>query len=322
MFGAIVGTGMYRPEGVMSNEELAKLVDTSDEWIRERTGIERRHIIKEETTVSMAVKASKEALEQAKLSPEELDMILFSTISSNVILPSAACEVQKEIGACNAVCFDLNAACSGFVFAYNTAQAYIASGICKRVLVIGAESLSNLLDWSDRGTCILFGDGAGAVVLNADEGAVFETVMYSDGEKGDALTCDSRHQKGWQTEEAKTRAFLRMDGKRVFQFAVREVPKAIEELLVKAQIPKETIEYFILHQANKRIIESVAKRLEVPAEKLPVNLMEYGNTSSASIPILIHEMQETGQLKAGQGLVIAGFGAGLSWGATYLKWHQ
>ncbi len=320
MFGQIVGTGMYRPEKVMSNEDLSKLVDTSDEWIKERTGIERRHIIENDTTVSMAAKASKIAIENAKILPEKLDMILFATFSSNVILPSAACEVQKEIGAHNAVCFDLNAACSGFVFAYNTAQAYIASGVCKHVLVIGAESLSNLLDWTDRGTCILFGDGAGAVVLSEDKDAKFQTVMYSNGEKGDALTCESRHQKGWEEEESRIKAFLKMDGRGVFQFAVKEVPKSIEELLKKSEIEKEAVDYFILHQANKRIIESVAKRLSVDIGKFPMNLMEYGNTSSASIPILIHEMQEMGQLKKGQNIVMAGFGAGLSWGATYLKW--
>jgi len=320
MFGQIVGTGMYRPEKVMSNEDLSKLVDTSDEWIKERTGIERRHIIENDTTVSMAAKASKIAIENAKILPEKLDMILFATFSSNVILPSAACEVQKEIGARNAVCFDLNAACSGFVFAYNTAQAYIASGVCKHVLVIGAESLSNLLDWTDRGTCILFGDGAGAVVLSEDKDAKFQTVMYSNGEKGDALTCESRHQKGWEEEESRIKAFLKMDGRGVFQFAVKEVPKSIEDLLKKSEIEKEAVDYFILHQANKRIIESVAKRLSVDISKFPMNLMEYGNTSSASIPILIHEMQEMGQLKKGQNIVMAGFGAGLSWGATYLKW--
>lgn len=320
MFGQIVGTGMYRPENVMSNEDLSKLVDTSDEWIKERTGIERRHIIDDDTTVSMAAKASKIAMENANLAPEKLDMILFATFSSNVILPSAACEVQKEIGAHNAVCFDLNAACSGFVFAYNTAQAYIASGICKHVLVIGAESLSNLLDWTDRGTCILFGDGAGAVILSEDKDAKFKTVMYSNGEKGDALTCESRHQKGYEEESNRVKSFLKMDGRDVFQFAVKEVPRSIEELLKNAGIEKEEIDYFILHQANKRIIESVAKRLSVDMDKFPMNLMEYGNTSSASIPILIHEMQEMGQLKKGQNIVIAGFGAGLSWGATYLKW--
>ncbi|MFA9465902.1 MAG: beta-ketoacyl-ACP synthase III [Velocimicrobium sp.] len=320
MFGQIIGTGMYRPEYSLSNEDLSKRVDTSDEWIRERTGIERRYIIENDTTVSMAVKAAKEAIKNAEIEPESIDMILFSTFSSNVILPSAACEVQKEIGASHAVCFDLNAACSGFVFAYNTAQVYIASGLCKQVLVIGAESLSNLLDWSDRGTCILFGDGAGAVVLSQTKEAKFQTVMHSNGKKGGALTCESRHQKGWEEEGMREKAFLRMDGKEVFQFAIKEVPRAIEALLEKENLKKEDIDYFILHQANKRIIESVAKRLSIASEKFPMNLMEYGNTSSASIPILMHEMNEKGSLKKGQNIIMAGFGAGLSWGATYLVW--
>lgn len=320
MFGQIVGTGMCRPERVLSNDDLSKLVDTSDEWIRERTGILRRHIIEDETTVSMAVKAATQAIQNANINPEELDMILFSTFSSNVLLPSAACAVQKEIGAKNAVCFDLNAACSGFVFAYNTAQVYIASGICKKVLVIGAESLSNLLDWSDRGTCILFGDGAGAVVLSESNQAKFQTVMYSNGDKKDALTCESRHQKEWNENKNQENSYIRMDGKGVFQFAIKEVPRAILQVLETMNCDKDKIDYFILHQANKRIIESVARRIGADIQKFPMNLMEYGNTSSASIPILIHELNEKGELKRGQRLIIAGFGAGLSWGATYLEW--
>lgn len=320
MFGQIVGTGMYRPDNVLSNNDLSNLVDTSDEWIRERTGIERRHIIEDDTTVSMAVKAAKQAIENANIAPEKIDMILFSTFSSNMILPSAACEVQREIGAKNAVCFDLNAACSGFVFAYNTAQVYIANGICKHVLVIGAESLSNVLDWTDRGTCILFGDGAGAVILSESESAKFQTVMFSNGDKKDALTLESRHQKGWEEESNKDRAFLKMDGREVFQFAIKEVPIAIEHLLEKVNLEKDMVDSFILHQANKRIIETVAKRLRIDSSKFPMNLMEYGNTSSASIPMLIHELNERGELKRGQNIVMAGFGAGLSWGATYLVW--
>lgn len=320
MFGEIVGTGMCRPEKVLTNEDLSKLVDTSDAWIRERTGIERRHVIENDTTVSMAVKAAKQAIQNADVLPEEIDMILFSTFSSNVLLPSAACAVQKEIGAKNAVCFDLNAACSGFVFAYNTAQVYIASGVCKQVLVIGAESLSNLLDWSDRGTCILFGDGAGAVLLRESNRAKFETVMYSNGEKKDALTCESRHKRDWKDGQNQESTYIKMDGKGVFQFAIKEVPLAMKELLKKVEIEKDKIDYFILHQANKRIIESVAKRMDEDIKKFPMNLMEYGNTSSASIPILIHELNEKGELKRGQRLIMAGFGAGLSWGATYLEW--
>ena len=307
MIGKICGTGAYVPPNVMDNNDLSKLVETSDEWIRERTGIVRRHIADGENTVSMAVKSAESALKNATISAEEIDFIIVSTISSNVILPCAACEVQKEIGAVNAVCFDLNAACSGFLFAYNTAQAYIASGIYRTGIVIGAECLSNLIDWKDRGTCILFGDGAGAVVVKAKEGTQPSIITHSDGEKGKALTCEQND-------------FIHMDGQEVFKFAVKQVPKCICELLEANGLKKEEIHYFILHQANRRIVEAVAKRLKIEIEKFPMNLQEYGNTSSASIPILLDEMNQKGLLRKGMKIVIAGFGAGLSWGASLIEW--
>ena len=307
MIGKICGTGAYAPPNVMDNNDLSKLVETSDEWIQERTGIVRRHIADGENTVSMAVKSAESALKNANISAEEIDFIIVSTISSNVILPCAACEVQKEIGAVNAVCFDLNAACSGFLFAYNTAQAYIASGIYRTVIVIGAECLSNLIDWKDRGTCILFGDGAGAVVVKAKEGTQPSIITHSDGEKGKALTCEQND-------------FIHMDGQEVFKFAVKQVPKCICELLEANGLKKEEVHYFILHQANRRIVEAVAKRLKIEIEKFPMNLQEYGNTSSASIPILLDEMNQKGLLRKGMKIVMAGFGAGLSWGASLIEW--
>ncbi len=316
MIGVIKGTGSAIPKKVIDNNQLAQIVDTSDEWIRERTGIIRRHIAEEETTVSMAAEAGKQALLDAKIEAEAVDMIIVATISSNVIMPSTACEVQRLIGAKNATCFDLNSACTGFLFAYTTAQSYIALGVAKTVLVIGSESLSNLLDWNDRGTCVLFGDGAGAAVLEAENGDVAPMVLYSDGEKGVALTCESRHQKN--TIEENT--FLKMDGQAVFKFVARKIPSCIEELLDKKGMAAEEIDLFILHQANKRMIETVAKRLKIDADKIPVNLMEYGNTSSASIPILLDELNKQGKLKPGMKLIMSGYGAGLSWGATYLEW--
>lgn len=307
MIGKICGTGSYAPSNFMDNNDLAKIVDTNDEWIRERTGIMKRHIIENDTTVTMAAKAAEAALQDAGVRAEEVDLILVSTISSNVILPCTACEVQKAIGAVNATGFDLNAACTGFLFAYNTAQAYIASGTYKTALIIGAESLSNLVDWKDRGTCILFGDGAGAAVLNASDGNMISTVTHSDGSKGEALECEPG-------------TFMRMDGQAVFKFAVKQVPACIQELLEKNHLSAEEIDYFVLHQANRRIVESVAKRLKTGIEKFPMNLQEYGNTSSASIPILLDEMNKKGMLKPGKKIVMAGFGAGLSWGASLLEW--
>lgn len=318
MIGIIRGTGSYVPAEYLDNNDLAQMVETSDEWIKERTGIARRHIAKTDTAVSMAVKAAQAAIENAGIAPEELDLILVSTISSEVILPCAACMVQDAIGAVNALCFDLNAACTGFLLAYNTAQAYIHSGLCRKALVIGTEKLSNLVDWTDRGTCILFGDGAGAAVLEAADGAPVQTVTGSDGAKGIALTCANL--SGQPRPEEEEQRYMHMDGQAVFRFAVTQVPAVIQELLEKTGLQTEDIDLFVLHQANRRIIESVAKRLGISMEKLPVNVNEYGNTSSASIPILLDELNRKGILQSGQKIVLAGFGAGLSWGATLVEW--
>lgn len=320
MYGKIIGTGAFAPAKTLDNNDLSKLVDTNDEWIRERTGVVRRHIIEEETTVSMAAEAAKRALENSKIPADEIDLILVSTISSNVILPCAACEVQKEIGAINATCFDLNAACTGFVFAYNTAQAYIAAGIYKKVLIIGAEALSNLVNWTDRGTCILFGDGAGAAVLTAAEGNVPTMVTHSNGTAGEVLACDSRHKKDWKEHLEDGSTYMQMNGQEVFKFAVRKVPEVVNEVITAAGIDIEDIDMFVLHQANKRIVESVAKKLKQPIEKFPMNMQEYGNTSSASVGILLDELNREGKLVSGQKIIIAGFGAGLSWGASLLEW--
>lgn len=315
MTGIICGTGSYAPQKIMNNDDLAKLVDTNDQWIRERTGVVQRHIIDNETTVSMAVEAAKGAVEDAEINPLEIDLIIVSTISSNVILPCAACQVQRELGAVNATCFDLNAACSGFIFAYNTANAYIESGMYNTALVVGSESLSNLTDWTDRGTCILFGDGAGAAVIKKSESKAYKAVTHSDGNSGDALTCINKY----AIKDNSDNGLMKMDGREVFNFAVKKVPEVIMEVLEKNNVALEEIDCFILHQANKRIVASVAKRLRVDIEKFPVNMMEYGNTSSASIPILIDELKKAGKLKKDRKYVMAGFGAGLSWGAAIFQ---
>ena len=305
--GKITGTGSYVPSNFMDNFDLSNIVDTNDAWIQERTGIIRRHISTDDTTISMASKAADQAIKNAGISPNDIDLILVATMSPQAVLPCTACEVQKSIQANQATCFDLNAACSGFLYAYNTAQAYIASEVYKTVLVIGTETLSNLVDWKDRGTCILFGDGAGAVVLSATEEGVYSTITHSDGQKKDALTCDLG-------------SVIKMNGQEIFKFAVKQIPICIQELLEKNHLAVSDITYFVLHQANKRIIEAVAKRLHVDLEHFPMNLQEYGNTSSASIPILLHEMNEKNMLHRGDKVIMAGFGAGLTWGATLLEW--
>lgn len=321
MIGVIKGTGSYVPNQIVDNAQLSRMVETSNQWIVERTGVSRRHIREKETTSDMAVEAARRAMEDAKINADEVDMILVATISSDVIMPNTACVVQEKIGASGAVCFDLNAACSGFLFAYNTIQMYMASNMVKCALVVGSESLSNLTNWSDRGTCILFGDGAGAVVLKAEEGVQYPIVMHSDGSKGQALTCGIESQ-GYPEVGIKSGSisYMEMEGQSVFRFAVRQVPISIEELLVKLELNIEEIDYFILHQANRRIVESVAKRLKVDIAKFPMNLEEYGNTSSASIPLLLDELNKKNRLKSGMKIILAGFGGGLTWGASYLEW--
>lgn len=319
MVGKIYGTGSYVPEHVMDNDDLAKIVDTNDEWIRERTGIGRRHVIEEETTSYMAGQAAARAVEQSGIDPAEIDLILVATSSSEVIYPCAACEVQKAVGAVHAAGYDLNAACTGFVLAFNTAQAYISAGLYRTILVVGAESMSNMVDWTDRSTCILFGDGAGAVILRAEEGNPVYMAAHSDGVKGEALTQLSRHRRGWEKEEEKE-SYIHMDGQAVFKFAVRKVPEIIEEVLVQTDVKLEEIDYFILHQANRRIIEAVAKRLKTDISKFPMNLEEYANTSAATVPILLDEMNRRGMFRRGQKIILSGFGAGLTWAACLFEW--
>ena len=319
MIGRIYGTGSYVPNRIVDNNELSKYVDTNDTWIRERTGIARRHVIEEETTSFMAVQAAKKALLQSEVKPEEIDLILVATSSSETIFPCTACIVQSEIGAVHAVGYDINAACTGFVLAFQTAQAYIDARIYKTALVIGADSMTNLVDWTDRSTCILFGDGAGAVLLRAEEGDSCLMAAHSDGTKANALTGMSRHHKAVTSLEDKI-TYVHMDGQAVFKFAVRKVPEIIEELLADASLGVEEIDYFILHQANKRIIEAVAKRLRLDLTKFPMNLEEYANTSGASIPILLDEMKRNQRFQRGDKVVLAGFGAGLSWAACMFEW--
>ena len=322
MVGKIKGTGSYRPVQVWDNHELSHMVDTSDEWIRGRTGLGQRHIANQKESVAfMAAQAAKMALTDAGIRAEEIDLILVSTMSAERIMPCAACEVQKRIGAVNATCFDLNSACTGFLVALNTAQAYLGQQIYKKALVIGAEALSHLTNWQDRSTCVLFGDGAGAVVLEAEESAIYIQATHSIGTGGDVLTCSSRNQPDFIKEGADISAsYMQMDGKEVFKFAVSKVPEVISEVLNKAGKNKDEIRYYILHQANQRIVSSVAKHMKEPLEKFPINIEMLGNTSSASIPLLLDECRKNGKLKAGDWILLSGFGGGLTYGASLLRW--
>lgn len=309
------------------------MVETSDEWIRERTGIGERHVSVGETVVTLGSEAACKALEQAGKRAEEIDLILVATCSPEQYLPCCACQVQAAIGAVNALAFDVNAACSGFLFALNTADAYLRTGLAENALVIGSEVLSKLVDWTDRGSCILFGDGAGAVVVERCEASpgILGRALHSDGTGGGVLQCGARELTTpyARTSAAKTdqkqqtddrEHYIQMDGQEVYRFATRRVPQCIEEALADAGLAVPDIDLFVLHQANARIIDAVAKRLHADREKFPTNLERVGNLSSASIPVLLDELHRLGKLHRGDRIVLAGFGAGLTIGACVMTW--
>lgn len=317
----IIGTGSALPKKIVSNDDLAQVMDTSDEWIKTRTGIENRHIAVEETTTSLSVEAAKRAIEAAQVSPQDIDLIICATVSANYIYPTLSCEVQAAIGADRATAFDIGAGCSGFLFALGTADGYFQTGRYQMALILGAETLSKMMDWGDRSTCVLFGDGAAAAVLTAEGDQLKAITQGSDGAKGMALKCRNREVSNlFRPLPPQTYSFTEMDGKAVYKFAVNTVPKAIRQVLGKAGITAEDVKYFVLHQANKRIIESVAKRLGQPMDKFPTNMQECGNVSAASVPLLLNELLTAGVIAEGDKLVLAGFGAGLTWGACVLEW--
>ena len=324
-FAHITGWGMYVPEPVLTNDDIAKLVDTNDEWIRDRTGIRERHIAREhEFPSTLAVEASIKALRVANLAPTELDLIICASSSPEYIFPATACLIQDQIGATRAGAFDISAACTGFVYAVNMAAQAIRSGSIKNALVIGTETLSRFLDWKDRNTCILFGDGAGAFVLQASEkpGGVLSAVMHSDGSGADSLTLlggGSRHPASEATiHEGKH--FVQMDGKEVFRFATRVMGRATLEALELAGMTTDDVKCIIPHQANYRIIETAAKYLKLSMDKFVVNVDRYGNTSTASIPIATVEAAQDGRVEPGDKVVFVAFGAGLTWGAMVVEW--
>lgn len=317
----ITGTGSVLPKKKVTNFDLAERMDTNDEWIVSRTGIKERHIATTETTAGMAVEAAEKAMQEAGVQPEELELILVATVTADHIVPSTACEVQAALGAKNAAAMDLNAACSGFVFALNTAQAYVRAGIYKKLLIVGVETLSKVVDWSDRSTCILFGDGAGAAVLEvAEEGGIQDFVQYSDGGRGAALLCDARPVRNLFASQEYKQEYVKMDGQEVFRFAVKRVAESIDAILERNGLGTEQISLYVMHQANARIIQAVAKHLGESMEKFPMNLDHCGNTSGASVPLLLDELNRAGRLHRGDRLIFSGFGGGLTWGSIYMIW--
>lgn len=335
MIARIIGTGSCLPESIVTNDDLAGIMDTSDEWIASRTGIRKRHLAKDETTAFMASEAARKALENAGIEADKVDMIIVGTITGDYITPSTACQVQGRLGAVNAVAFDINAACSGFMYAFHTAYAYLQTGIYKTVLVLGAETLSKIMDWTDRSTCVLFGDGAGAAVVQAfEEGGqqASEKEMMgerngllafeqgSDGARGMVLNCRGRLNHNPLTTNPFAPSYVSMDGQEVYKFAVSTVPVSIRRVLGKAGVEVGDIKFFILHQANLRIIQSVAKRLKADVDKFPVSLDHCGNISAASVPVLLDEMNRKGMLNRGDKIVMSGFGGGLTWASAVIEW--
>ncbi|MEG0963194.1 MAG: beta-ketoacyl-ACP synthase III [Lachnospiraceae bacterium] len=322
MRAKIIGTGSCLPKKIATNYDLSKVVDTNDEWIQSRTGICQRHLVSslDETSTSMAVTAATLALEDAHLLPEELDLILVATVSGDFLTPSTACVVQRELHAIHATAFDINAACSGFLFALNTVDAYFQAGIYRTALIIGVETLSKLIDWSDRSTCVLFGDGAGAIVAKADTNGMIASLQGSDGTNADVLSCPNRSNHNPYISSTPEPAYLSMNGQEVFKFAVKKVPQCIQDLLKQVDLTPDDVTYYLLHQANYRIISSIARKLKQPLSKFPSNVDKCGNTSAASIPILLDEVHKQGLLKENDTIVLSGFGAGLTWGAAIFQW--
>ncbi|MDC0745717.1 beta-ketoacyl-ACP synthase III [Polyangium mundeleinium] len=321
----ILGTGHYVPEKVLANVDLEKIVDTSDAWIAERTGIRRRHIAAEnENTSDMAAAAARRALESAGLNAADIDMIIVGTISGDSPMPACAVHVQQKLGADNIPAFDVSAACAGFIYGLTIADQFIATGAARCVLVVGVELLSRLLDWQDRTTCVLFGDGAGAVVLGPSEGdgrGLLSTRIFTDGSLAHALTIPGGGTAEPLTEEglAKKRNKVHMMGQEIFRTAIKNLTSASTAVLKASGLTSAELDWVVAHQANLRIITQVADRLNFPMEKFVINIQEYGNTSSASIPIALDEAVRDGRIKSGQNVLMCALGAGISWGAALVR---
>ncbi|MEK4474401.1 beta-ketoacyl-ACP synthase III [Paenibacillus sp. FSL R7-0048] len=321
----IIGTGKYVPEKILTNSDLEKIVETNDEWIVSRTGIRERHIAApHEATSDLAYEAALKALDSAGMKTEDLDLIIIATVTPDSSFPSTACILQDKLGAKGAAAFDLSAACSGFVYSLATAVGFIQNGMYNNALIIGADTLSRITDYTDRNTCVLFGDGAGAVIIGeVPEGRGFQSFdLGAEGSGGNLLKLEaggSRLPASQQTVEDK-KHFIYMNGREVFKFAVRVMGSATERVLTKAGLGKEDIDLFVPHQANIRIIQSAMQRLDLPPEKCVINVDKYANTSAASIPLALVEAAEEGRMKEGDTVLMVGFGGGLTWGASVLIW--
>jgi len=322
----IAGTGSYVPERILTNADLEKLVETSDEWIRTRTGVVERHVCREdESTSTLAFEAALKAMEAARVGPLDLDLILVATITPDMFFPSTACLLQERLGATNAAAFDILAACSGFIYGLAIADAFLHSGAYRTILLIGAETLSKIVDWQDRNTCILFGDAAGAAILQktAGESRILSTHLYSDGSKGSQLMMPgggSRYPLSLKTIEQNLHRIKMESGNEVFKLAVRAIEEAAIVALKHNGFDVSDVDLFIAHQANARIIHAVAQRLSLPIEKAFVNIDRYGNTSAASIPLALDEVVRQGRVQRGDLILLCAFGGGLTWGSALIRW--
>ncbi len=320
-FARIAGTGSYLPENIVTNQDLEKMVDTTDQWIRERTGIERRHIAVEgQTTVDLAEPAARRAIEAAGIEPGDIDLIVFATSTPDKIFPSCACILQARLGIHGCPAFDIQAVCSGFVYALATAEKFIKSGSSKKALVIGAEVFSRIINWEDRGTCVLFGDGAGAVVLEAnEETGILSTHIHADGQYQDLLHVPCGIADGYDQVKA-GKAFVEMKGNEVFKVAVNTLGKIVDETLDANQMQKSDVDWLVPHQANLRIISATAKKLNMPMDRVVVTVNEHGNTSAASIPLALDVAVRDGRIQRNEVLLLEAFGGGFTWGSALLRY--
>ncbi len=319
-YSKIIGTGSYLPEKVLTNFDLEKIVDTSNDWIVDRTGIHQRHIAAEyETSLSMAEKAARRAMADAGITPADIGMIIIATTTPEKIFPSTACLLQQQLGIGGCPAFDLNSsACAGFMYAFSIADQYIRHGSIKYALVIGSEVMSRILDWTDRTTCVLFGDGAGAVILGqSNEPGVFSTHLHADGTHKDVLYLDSILRKPMAVEEALS---IKMSGNQLFKLAVNILGDLFDETLAANSLNKSDVDWLVPHQANIRIIQAMAKKLDLPMERVAITLEEQGNTSSASIPLALDKAIRDGRIKKGETLLLEGFGGGLAWGSALVNY--
>jgi 3-oxoacyl-[acyl-carrier-protein] synthase-3 len=322
VYSRIAGTGSYLPEKVLTNADLEKIVDTTDEWIASRTGIRQRHVAAEgQTTGDLAEGAARRALEAAGVQASEIELIVVGTTTPDIIFPSTACLLQDRLGANGCAAFDVNAACSSFVYALAVADKFIRSGAVKTALVVGAETLTRMLDWSDRNTCVLFGDGAGAVVLKADgETGILSTHLHADGGKKDLLYNPVGVSAGFKPEEKNAGVRVLMTGNEVFKYAVKALDGVVEETLEANNLDRHAIDWLIPHQANLRIIEATAKRLDMPMERVIVTVHKHGNTSAGSVPLALDEAVRSGKVQRGQLLLLEAFGGGFTWGSALLRY--